>query len=116
MLTMDTRIPVNPAVRCPLTDAALCAWIGHAGPGDSIVYHRGALARQLCPQLGFLPAEERTALARLAGRARKLAEAGLAHLVQRRRGYEDYEYIIVARRRPRRITPHVLPAILAEVA
>ena len=113
---MDIRIPVTPSVQRPLTETALCAWLGAAAPGDAIVYHRGALARQLCPQLAYLPAEERIALARLANRAWKLAEAGLAHLVQRRHGYEDYEYLLVARHRPRRTRPSILPSLLAEAA
>lgn len=113
---MDIRIPITANAQRPLTEVTLCAWLGTAAPGDAIVYHRGALARQLCPQLACLPAEKRIALARLANRAWKLAEAGLAHLVQRRHGYEDYEYILVARYRPRRTRPSVLPSLLAEAA
>ena len=60
--------------------------------------------------------EERVDLARLATRAWKLAEDGLADLVQRRRGFEDFEYLLVARRRPRRVSPSLLPQILAEAA
>jgi hypothetical protein len=116
LLIMHTRIPVDPTAKPPLTEAALCRWLGAAAPGDAVVYHRGALGRQLCPQLACLPAGERVALARVAKRARELAEAGLAHLVQRRLGSEDYEYILVARSRPLRIAPSVLPAILAEAA
>ena len=39
-----------------------------------------------------MPEPERTALQRLAARAWKLAELGLADIVQRRHGYEDYAY------------------------
>jgi hypothetical protein len=116
MLFMDIRNSQTTAGAAPTTEAALCAWLGAAAPGDAIVYHRGALARQLCPQLACLPAEERVTLARVANRAWKLAQAGSAHLVQRRHGYEDYEYILVARRRPRRIGPAVLPSIVVEAA
>lgn len=116
MVVMDTPIPNIRAAEAPLTEAALCAWLGAAAPGDAIAYHRGALARQVCPQLGCLPAEERVALARVAARAWKLAEAGLAHLVQRRHGFEDFEYILVARRRPRRSASTILPMLLAEAA
>jgi hypothetical protein len=108
----DTRAAASP----PLSEAALCAWVGGAAPGDAIVYHRGTLARQLCPQLALLAPERRVALARLADRAWRLAEAGLVHLLQRRRGFEDYEYVVVARRRPRRVAPSVLPPLLAEAA
>ena len=30
--------------RPPLTEAALCAWVGQAGPGDWLAYHHGFLA------------------------------------------------------------------------
>ena len=115
-LSMDTPIPDIRAVAKPLTEASLCTWLGAAAPGDSIIYHRGALARQICPQLQCLPEHERTALRRLAARAWKLAELGLADIVQRRHGYEDYAYILVARRRPRRYAASILPLLLAEAA
>lgn len=113
---MDTSIPDIRAVAKPLTEASLCTWLGAAAPGDSITYHRGALARQVCPQLQCLPEQERTALQRLAARAWKLAELGLADLVQRRHGYEDYEYMLVARRRPRRQESNIVRLLFAEAA
>jgi hypothetical protein len=113
---MDTFIPDLSAVEAPLTEAALCKWLGAAVPGDTIVYHRGALARQVSPQTLCLPEPARVALQRLASRAWKLAELGLADLVQRRRGYEDYDYILVARRRPPRTKSFILPLLLAEAA
>ena len=116
MVIMDTHIPDTPTTERPFTEAALCAWLGAAGPGDAIVYHRGALARQLCPLVGGLLPERRIALARLANRAWKLAEAGLADLVQRRCGFEDFEYLLVARRRPLRVGAFTLPLLLAEAA
>jgi hypothetical protein len=103
-------------LRRPLTEAALRTWLDAAAPGDAITYHRGALARQLCPQLNLLAPDERVRLARLSSRALKLAEAGHAHLVQRRHGFEDYAYILVVRHRPRRNTPSVRPLVLAEAA
>jgi len=107
---------ISRASQAPLTEAALCRWLGTAAPGDAITYFRGALARSLCPQLALISQEERVNLARLATRAWKLAEDGLADLVQRRRGFEDFEYLLVARRRPRRVSPSLLPQILAEAA
>lgn len=86
----------------PLTDTALCAWLGAAMPGDIIIYHRGMLALDLCKQRKQLPENQRVRLARVASRAWRLAEAGLLHLVQRRRGPEDFEYLAVARPKPRR--------------
>ena len=113
---METRIPDIRTVEAPLTEAALCKWLGAAAPGDTLTYHRGALARQICPQLECLPEAKRAALQRLAARARKLAELGLADLVQRHHGYEDYSYIIIARHRPRRLAASILPLLLAEAA
>ena len=115
-MVMDTLTPDIHAVGAPLTEAALCTWLGTAAPGDTIIYHRGALARQVCAQLQCLPEAERAALRRLAARAWKLAELGLADIVQRRHGYEDYAYILVARRRPRRFASSILPLLLAEAA
>lgn len=116
MPVMDTRIPDTPNARAPLSEAALCAWLGAAAPGERLAYHRGFLARETSPLTQLLPDAERLALLRLANRAWKLAEAGLAHLVQRRHGEEDYSYLIVARRRPRRVAPSALPLLLAEAA
>ena len=113
---MDTHISDFPAVEAPLTEAAICKWLGAAAPGDTIIYHRGALARQASPQPHCLPEPAPVALRRLASRAWKLAELGLADLVQRRHGYEDYDYILIARRRRPRTASSILPLLLAEVA
>lgn len=112
---MDSLASLPPPA-APLTEAALCRWLGAAAPGDAITYFRGALARSLCPQLDLLDANQRVALARLAQRAWTLAEAGLAHLVQRRYGFEDFEYLLIARPRPRRAVTNLLPRILAAAA
>lgn len=116
MMDMDTCIPDTPNGAAPLSEAALCAWLGAAAPGERLAYHRGFLARETSPLTQLLPDAERLALLRLANRAWALAEAGLAHLVQRRHGEEDYSYLIVARPRPHRVAPSILPAILAEAA
>ncbi len=105
-----------PDPQSALTEAALCKWFGAAAAGDAITYHRGALARQLCPQLNLLSEMERARLARLAARAWALTQAGLAHLVQRRRGFEDFEYVLIVRPRPRKATPSVMSLLLAEAA
>ena len=112
---MNNLTPLPPPA-LPLTEAALCRWIGTAAPGDAITYFRGALARSLSPQLALLEPPERLAVAKIANRAWKLAGDGLAHLVQRRHGYEDFEYLMVARPRLRRAAPNILPLILAEAA
>ena len=113
---MDGTIPTLRPAEPPLTETALCAWLGAASPGDRLIYHRGALARDICPQLKLLDEAARVRLAKLASRAWKLAEAGLADLVQRRLAVECFEYLIVARRRPRRVTPKLLSQLLAEAA
>ncbi|MCC7495867.1 MAG: hypothetical protein IT204_26175 [Fimbriimonadaceae bacterium] len=112
---MNTLASLPPRA-APFTETALCRWLGHAMPGDTFTYFRGALARSACRFATTLAQDERVELCRLAARARKLADSGLAHLVQRRHGFEDYEYILVARRRPRPAVVNLLPKILAEAA
>jgi len=94
-----TISPTTPPL--PLTEAELCGWLGSALPGERLVYHRGHLALDGSPSARRLGERERAALLRLAGRARGLAEQGLAHLVQERHGPDDYSYILVARPKPR---------------
>jgi hypothetical protein len=113
---MPNRTPPPDPQQAPLTEAAFCAWLGGAAAGDAIAYHRGALARDTCASLNLLPPDERARVARLASRALRLAEAGHLHLVQRRHGFEDFEYLAIARRRPRRIPAALLPRILPEAA
>jgi len=107
---------ITPTARPSLSEATLCAWLGAAAPGDTITYYRGALARSLCPQLGLLPPVERMLLAKLAARARHLADMGLAHLVQRRHGAEDFSYVLIAARRVHHTAPTLLARLLAEAA
>ena len=106
------HITSTPTAQKSLSEAMLCTWLGAAVPGEAITYYRGALARSLCPRLGLLSAKERTRLAKLAARARQLADAGLAHLVQRRHDAEDFSYFLIAARRPYR----AMPTLLAEAA
>jgi hypothetical protein len=113
---MNLPLPTGTAPVAPLTESALCRWLGAAAPGDTITYFRGTLARSLCPQLGLLDAAERAALTKLARRAWKLADDGLAHLVQRRRGFDDFEYLLIARRRRRSVRPSILQSIVAASA
>lgn len=111
---MDIPIPDIRIAETPFSEAALCAWLGAASPGDTIVYHRGFLAREISPLTQMLAEPERLALLRLANRAWSLAEGGLAHLVQRRHGNEDYDYMMVARHRPRQVRPALLSTLFAE--
>lgn len=113
---MNSPIPSSLRQPAPLTEASFCAWLGAAAPGDTIVYHRGALARDTCAQLHILATDERVRVARLAGRALRLAEAGFVHLVQRRCGVEDFEYLAIARPRPRRLDRSLMPLLLRNAA
>ena len=63
-------------------------------------YHRGFLAVDLDPGNGRLTERERAELRRVSRRAMLLAEDGLAHLLQRRNGPDDFSYLLVARSRP----------------
>ena len=94
---------IHLAAQCrpPLTEAALCAWVGQATPGDRLAYHQGYLAIDTAADSLFGSPAERRSLRALADRAWKLAEDGLVHLVQRREADRDYTYLVVARRRPR---------------
>ena len=109
---ITTTSPANP----PLNEATFCAWLGAAAPGDAVTYHRGALARDTCPQLNLLSLDERVRVARLSSRALKLAEAGLLHLVQRRHGFEDFAYVAIARPKPRRNASALHGLLLKEAA
>jgi hypothetical protein len=82
-----------------VTESELCAWFGQGGIGDTLTYHRGSLTYDRSPTASRLPRREQAELTRVARRARALAEAGLAELVQLRHGPDDYEYKIIIRPR-----------------
>ena len=93
--------PATAVDRHPLTEAALCAWIGRAEPGDQLVYHTGFLAIDSAAESRFGTPAERKALRLVADRAWQLAHDGAVHLLQRRDGPGEYAYIVIVRRRPR---------------
>lgn len=100
---MHGAVPLRPAplaVDLPSDASALAAWFAAASPGDRIVYWRGHLAEDLWQQGSHLPDGERHALAEVAGCAWRLSERGLAHLAQRRRGEDEFDYILEVRPRP----------------
>jgi hypothetical protein len=103
-------------VRLALTEVELCGWIGQAGPGDTLEYHRGFLARDTLPQGTRLAERDRAELARVAHRARWAAERDLLHLVQRRHGPDDYSYLAIARARPERAARSLSALLLGEAA
>ena len=108
----NTIIPLS-TVRLRISELEFCAWLGQAVPGDRIEYHRGFLALDSVPTATRLNPKDRSELVKLGGRALWAAEQGLAHLVQRRHGPDDFSYIAIARPRPR-VMPVSLSALLAD--
>jgi DNA-directed RNA polymerase specialized sigma24 family protein len=108
---MNVR-PAFPTVRLVLNEVELCGWLGQAEPGDVLEYYRGFLVVDAIPHGSRLPEKDRLELGRIARRAWWASERGLAHLIQRRHGPDDYSYIIIAR--PRSKPPSEL--LSAEVA
>ena len=92
-----TRLPI---IRLKLTEIELCGWLGQALPGDVIEYHRGFLAIDCIPQGGRLTERDRSELVRVARRALWAADRGIAYLIQRRHGPDDYSYLVIARPHP----------------
>ena len=76
-------------------------WLVQAKPGDRLEYHRGYLAmdRGVGSRLGE---ESGLELDRVATAVMAMAAAGHVHLVQRRHGPNDYTYVAVRARSPRR--------------
>lgn len=89
-----------PTVRLLLSEADLCGWLGQAEPGKRLEYHRGFLAVDAVPHGSHLPEQDRAELGRVARRALWASHRGLAHLVQRRHGPDDYSYLVIVRPRP----------------
>ena len=111
-----TRLPVyRTAARLRLTEHDLCGWLGKAKPGDVIEYHRGFLAVDLWRNGSRFAENQRHELMNISRRAWWASVQGLAHLVQRRNGPDDYSYLAVARRKPRR-QPVLLPALYGREA
>ncbi|MBF0093036.1 MAG: hypothetical protein HQL34_00670 [Alphaproteobacteria bacterium] len=86
------------------TEEMLSTWIGNAFPGDALEYHRGFLALDGSPVLSRLAERDRHQLNRIANCALAAAANGLADLLQRRNGPDDFSYLIIARRRLREKT------------
>ena len=74
--------------------------VGEAEPGETLEYYRGYLVVDAIPHGSRLPEQDRAELSRVARRALWAADRGLAHLVQRRHGPDDYSYLVIARLRP----------------
>ena len=113
---MDKLISTIASPRSGITETELCAWLGQAAPGDSLVYHRGFLTVDCALTAGRLPERERGELLRVARRAVSAAERGLAHLVQRRNGPDDFTYLMIARPRPKSARGSILAILAMEAA
>lgn len=74
-----------------LTAPAFDRWIKAAKAGQSVVYHRGFLARDTTDM--SLPRDRRWEIGATAGTAWKAYEAGQVSLVQRHLGGGVYDYI-----------------------
>jgi hypothetical protein len=88
-----------PRRRLLLTEIELLGWLGRAGPGEQLTYHRGFLALDRVPIGGHLSESGAHELSRVALLAWRAAEVGIADLIQRRLGPDDFNYLIVARER-----------------
>lgn len=80
-----------------MSEIEFCTWLGDAFPDDKLEYHIGFLALDLVPDAGRMPEPERRRLKQLSERAMWSFEVGLVHLVQVRRGPEQFSYIAIAR-------------------
>ncbi len=85
--------------QCLVTEADLIAWFEAAEPGARVAYCRGHLTTAISPDSSNLPEAERQELQRVACRAWAMAEAGEAHLMQRRNAANDISYLIEVRPR-----------------
>jgi hypothetical protein len=103
-VTMDARIAGNvspfPASRPRISEIELCGWLSQAGPGEAVEYHRGFLGLDRTPIGRPMSLKDRIDLIDVAECARRLAEQGLVHLVQRRIGDDTFSYLAIARSRP----------------
>ena len=84
-----------------ISESDFCAWLGRAVAGEIFVYHRGFLARDTNYAVSELPTVARVELAHVARSTMWAAEEGLVHLLQRRIGPEEFNYLAVARPRAR---------------
>jgi hypothetical protein len=83
-------------------EIAFCAWVAQAEPGQTLVYHRGFLAVDATGVVSKLLSDQQRALRLVAAAALRAAEQDLVHLVQARIGPDQFAYIAVARRKPRK--------------
>ena len=106
----------NPSLVRQLSDAAFCAWIAQAQPGDRLEYHRGVLALDASVDSNESEASQRRQLNRVAHRARWAAQQGLVHLLQRRLGPDSFSYLAVMRPRRSEAAVSLSKVLLTEAA
>jgi hypothetical protein len=76
------------------------ARLAAVGGGEVIEYHRGNLTLDRLRHASRLPENDRHELDRVALAARKFADEGRGHLVQRRHGVGDYSYLLIVTNLP----------------
>lgn len=86
----------------PMAEITLIEWLANAAPGDQIVYWRGRLSNDINVVHQGLTEIERKRLCRVARRAWHMSELDQVHLVQRRVDIGVFDYIAIARPKPRR--------------
>lgn len=106
----------NPSLVRRLSDAAFCAWIAQAQPGDRLEYHRGVLAMDASVDSNESETSQRRQLNRPACRARWAAQQGLVHLLQRRLGPDSFSYLAVMRPRRSEAAVSLSKVLLTEAA
>jgi hypothetical protein len=79
----------------PLTEKALCDWIGSAAAGERIQYHQGLLLVDRSATQSTYPVKEQKRIRAVAERAWRACELGLIHLVSRRIAPFVFAYIAV---------------------
>jgi hypothetical protein len=79
----------------PLTEKALCDWIGSASAGERIQYHQGLLLVDRSASQSTYPVKEQKRIRAVAERAWRACELGLIHLVSRRIAPFVFAYIAV---------------------
>ena len=84
-----------------IDEATLASLVAKSAAGTKITYHIGHLAHDRCPASQVLELTACRALSAVANRALRFADAGWAHLVQRRLGPDCWAYILVVRSRSR---------------
>ena len=100
-----------------VTEIELLRWLDQTKPGELLIYHRGFLAVDRVPVLGRLSESDARELSRVASLAWRSAQTGIVHLVQRRIGSSNFNYLIVASQRvPGAVPASLSSLLLSEVA